>query len=90
MEDRHKFSQVQESQHSIEEATPDPVALEKRRRLLHNAKYWLGAGVLLMGISFGTTLFFSGNGVSFVTTCMYILTTLGTACVLKSLVNVFN
>lgn len=86
----HKFSQVQGSQHSIEETTPDPVALEKRRRLLRTAKYWLCAGVGLMALSFCSTFFLSGNGVSFATTSMYILTTLGTACVMKSLVNVFN
>ena len=90
MEDTHKFSQTQESQRSIEEATPDPVALERRQRLLESAKYWLLAGVLLMGMSFSVTFFLSGNGVSFATTSMYVLTTLGTACIMKALVNVFN
>jgi len=67
-----------------------PVNIAKRQHLLNTAKYWLGAGVLLMAMSFSATFFFSGHGLSFTTSCMYVLTTLGTACILKALVNVFN
>jgi hypothetical protein len=67
-----------------------PANSAKRQHLLNTAKYWLGAGVLFMAMSFSATFFFSGNGLSFTTGCMYLLTTLGTACILKALVNVFN
>ena len=70
--------------------TASPLNSAKRQHLLRTAKYWLCVGVLFMGMSFCTTFFLSGNGLSFATNSMYLLTTLGTVCILKALVNVFN
>lgn len=70
--------------------TASPLDSAKRQHLLRTAKYWLGAGVLFMGLSFSATFFLSGHGLSFATSSMYVLTTLGTVCVLKALMNVFN
>lgn len=44
----------------------------------------------MMATSFGINLFLHGDGTAFVTTSMYVLTTLGTLCVVKALANFFN
>jgi hypothetical protein len=73
-----------------ENLPPDPAVLEKRKRLMQQAMYWLGAGILLMGSSFAINFLMYKDGVTFVTTTMYVLTSLGAICVMKALVNIFN
>lgn len=67
-----------------------PSVSAKRQYLLRTAKYWLCAGVGLMALSFAINFFLHGDGTAFVTNSMYVLTTLGTVCITKALVNVFN
>lgn len=43
-----------------------------------------------MALSFAINFFLHGDGTAFVTNSMYVLTTLGTVCITKALVNVFN
>jgi hypothetical protein len=50
---------------------------------------WLALGIALMGMSFGVNFIFDDAGTSFVVV-MYTLTTLGAACVLKCMVDIFG
>jgi hypothetical protein len=91
MDTLHNMNQdFQQDEFYEDNFTPDPASIEKRKRLMQQAMYWLGVGVLLMGISFGINFFMYKDGVTFVTTTMYVLTTLGAACIIKALVNIFN
>lgn len=50
---------------------------------------WLVLGVFLMGISFCINFLLDDAGTSYVVV-MYTLTTLGTACILKCMANIFG
>ncbi len=43
---------------------------------------WLGAGIILMAVSFGINFLLFHSDTSFIA-IMYVLTTLGTACIIK-------
>ncbi len=91
MDTSHNMNQDFQQDDFYEDALPtDPATLAKRKRLMQEAMYWLGAGVLLMGSSFAINFFMYKDGVTFVTTTMYVLTTLGAICVIKALYNIFN
>ncbi|HNG89252.1 MAG TPA: hypothetical protein PK858_03575 [Saprospiraceae bacterium] len=66
------------------------VTSERRKALLRSGQYWLCVGVGMMGMSFAINLFLHSNGTAFVTSSMYVLTTLGTLCLVKALANFFN
>jgi hypothetical protein len=87
---RNMNQEFRQDDYYEENLPPDPEALEKRKRLMQQAMYWLGAGVLLMGISFAINFLMYKEGVTFVTTTMYVLTTLGAICLMKALINIFN
>ncbi|MBP6826484.1 MAG: hypothetical protein KA165_07995 [Saprospiraceae bacterium] len=67
----------------------DALAKEKHRRLMQRGQSWLGAGLLLMGLSFGINLLLFHSDGSFVTV-MYVLTTLGTGFIVKGLVDILG
>ncbi len=58
--------------------------VEKNKRLAQRGRTWLCVGVGLMGLSFATNYFLFHSGQSF-ETVMYVMTTLGAVCIVKSL-----
>lgn len=62
---------------------------EKYRRLFRNGTRWLGAGILLMGISFGINYFMFQSGGSF-EWIMYILTSVGGLAIMKGLADMLG
>lgn len=67
----------------------DALAKEKHRRLFQRGLKWLCMGILLMAVSFGINfLLFHSEG-SFAA-FMYTLTTLGTVCIVKGLVDIMG
>ena len=62
----------------------DLAAKEKSDRIFLNGMKWLVAGVFLLGSSFAVNFLLFDTQTSFVTV-MYIMTTIGAVCVVKSL-----
>ena len=62
---------------------------EHHRRLFQRGLLWLGVGVLLMGLSFGINLLLFHSDTSF-TTIMYVLTSVGTLCIVKGLADIMG
>lgn len=89
MDQSHNPNSLQPSEDYLN-TSASPSVSAKRQYLLRTAKYWLCAGVGLMALSFAINFFLYGDGTAFVTNSMYVLTTLGTVCITKALVNVFN
>lgn len=75
---------------SASETFEVPVTSKHRKALLRSGQYWLCIGVGMMAMSFAINLFLHNSGTAFVTTSMYVLTTLGTLCLVKALSNFFN
>ena len=69
-------------------STTDAAAQENHQRLFQRGLKWLGAGVLLMAVSFGINFFLFDSG-SFQTS-MYILTSMGAICIMKGLVDMLG
>ena len=67
----------------------DPALKEKYQRLFQRGLKWLGAGILLMAVSFGINFFLYQADVSF-TTVMYVLTSLGAVCIMKGLMDILG
>ena len=67
----------------------EALAKEKHRRLMQRGQKWLGAGLMLMGLSFGINFLLFHSDRSF-TTIMYVLTTLGAAFIVKGLVDIMG
>ena len=65
----------------------DPKAVHQR--LFKRGIGWLCVGVFLMALSFGINFFLFHSTYSF-TTMMYLLTTLGTVCIVKSLADILG
>jgi hypothetical protein len=87
MEPMHHLNQDNlSSQASLEQHAPivDAISKEHHQRLFKRGLNWLGAGVLMMALSFGINFFLSGTDVS-VTTVMYVMTSVGTLCIIKAL-----
>ncbi len=67
----------------------EALAKEKHQRLFQRGLKWLCTGILLMAVSFGINfLLFHSEG-SFAA-FMYTLTTLGTVCIMKGLVDIMG
>jgi len=62
---------------------------ERLQRLFQRGLKWLGAGILLMAVSFGVNFFLFESGGSFQTS-MYVLTSIGAICILKGLVDMLG
>lgn len=62
---------------------------EKNRRAAQRGRVWLCAGVGLMGLSFGINFLMFHSDQSF-TTVMYVMTTLGSVCIVKSLADLLG
>ncbi|MBL7803832.1 MAG: hypothetical protein JNL02_08875 [Saprospiraceae bacterium] len=62
---------------------------EKNRRAAQRGRVWLCAGVGLMGLSFGINFLMFHSDQSF-TTVMYVMTTLGAVCIVKSLADLLG
>lgn len=62
---------------------------EKYARLFQRGLRWLGAGVLLMAVSFGVN-FFVHESLGAIVISMYILTTAGAVCIFKGLVDMLG
>lgn len=65
------------------------ISKEEHNRLFQRGLKWLGVGVALMGLSFSFNFFFSHSDTP-VVTIMYLLTSLGTACILKCLADILG
>lgn len=61
----------------------------KHQRLFRRGLKWLGAGIALMALSFCINFFLHGSSGGIITT-MYILTSIGTACIIKGLVDMMG
>ena len=59
------------------------------QRLFKRGIKWLCVGIFLMALSFAINFFLFHSGYSFVT-MMYLLTTLGTLCIVKSLADILG
>lgn len=67
----------------------DALSKEKHQRLFQRGLKWLCVGIVLMAVSFGINfLLFHSEG-SFAA-FMYALTTLGTVCIVKGLVDIMG
>lgn len=62
---------------------------EKRKRLFQRGCQWMGVGVMILGLSFGITFMLFQTDKSFIT-IMYILTSVGAACTIKGMVDIFG
>jgi len=91
MESLHHSNQEYTAETSLELNTPDAEMLskEKHQRLFLRGRSWLCVGVALMGISFGVNFLLFHSDVSFATT-MYILTSLGMACMVKGIADILG
>ena len=67
----------------------DPAAKERHRRLFSRGLKWLGAGVLMMAVSFGINFFMYQSGDGFIM-FMYVLTSAGSICIMKGLVDMLG
>lgn len=65
------------------------LAKEKHRKAFTRGCVWLGVGVLFMGLSFGINFAMFHSNQSF-TTIMYIMTSIGAVCIVKSLVDILG
>ncbi|MCC7246172.1 MAG: hypothetical protein IT269_10875 [Saprospiraceae bacterium] len=82
-------------EHQVENRTENAAATSatslKNQRLMNDAKYWLCGGVGLLATSFGVNFLLADSAATdTITTSMYIMTTLGSICLTKALVNIFN
>ncbi|HNM27443.1 MAG TPA: hypothetical protein PKL15_18495 [Saprospiraceae bacterium] len=73
---------------SLESENPSSL-VEKNKRLAQRGRTWLCMGVALMGLSFATNYFLFHSGQSF-EMAMYIMTTLGAVCIVKSLADLLG
>ncbi|MCC6411019.1 MAG: hypothetical protein IT270_05145 [Saprospiraceae bacterium] len=64
--------------------------VEKNRRLAQRGRWWLCAGVGLMGASFGVNFLLFDSADHTFSMSMYILTSLGTLCIVKSLADLLG
>ena len=67
----------------------DAATKEKYRQLFQRGLVWLGAGAVLMVLSFAINLLLFHSDTSFSTT-MYILTSLGAACMVKGIADIMG
>ena len=67
----------------------DIVSKERRKRLFNRGLVWLGIGISLMGLSFVMNILLFEVDKSFVT-YMYVMTTAGTAMILKGMVDILG
>lgn len=79
------------SQASLEPNAPvfDAVSREKHQKLFKRGINWLGVGVLLMGLSFVINVLFHQTDMP-LTTMMYIMTSVGSVCIMKGLVDILG
>ena len=70
-------------------SSTDDFRKEKHNRLFLRGCKWLGAGVVVMGLSFCINFILFHADVSF-TTIMYILTSLGAVCIAKGLFDILG
>ena len=84
-----EFSQHNQDNHNSKIFVNDAAAVERHKRLLRSGQIWLCAGLGLMGLSFALNMLFHSEGQS-IMVAMYALTTVGIACIMKCLVNIFN
>jgi hypothetical protein len=78
-----------EMQEQHDTPAAEAMSKEKHRQLFQRGLLWLGAGVTLMGLSFAINLLLFHSETSFSTT-MYILTSLGAACMVKGLADIMG
>lgn len=67
----------------------DAATKEKYRHLFQRGLVWLGAGAVLMVLSFAINLLLFHSETSFSTT-MYVLTSLGAACMVKGIADIMG
>lgn len=67
----------------------DTAAKERHQRSFQRGIVWLGVGMFLMAVSFGINFFLFKTDKSFIS-AMYILTSIGTVCIMKGLVDILG
>ena len=67
----------------------DAVSKERRQQLFKRGLIWLGIGIFIMGLSFALNILLFHMDKSFVT-YMYVMTTAGTAMILKGMVDILG
>lgn len=63
---------------------------DKNRRLAQRGRWWLCAGIGFMALSFGANFLLFDSADHTFSMSMYILTTLGTLCIVKSLADLLG
>lgn len=92
MESTHTSSHDSQSNESSVESNAVSLVADSKaahQRLFKRGIGWLCVGVFLMALSFGINFFLFHSTYSF-TTMMYLLTTLGTVCIVKSLADILG
>lgn len=69
--------------------TMDTLSNAEHQRLFQRGLRWLALGVFLMGSSLGINFLLFDSGTSFVV-IMYVLTSLGALCIMKSLADILG
>jgi hypothetical protein len=77
------------SEQNATSQSEDILRKEKHKRLFERGKKWLGAGMLLMGLSFTLNFLLINTDTSFIP-FMYFLTSAGATCIVKGLVDIFG
>lgn len=71
-------------------STNSETTKERHKRLFKRGMKWLGGGLVFTAISFAVTfVMFQNDGGSF-QTIMYVLNTLGVACIMKGMVDIMG
>lgn len=93
MESTHNSNHEQHSNEQALESNANMLAAtaqqEEHRRLFKRGMSWMCVGVVLMGLSFLINFVLFHSDQSFVT-IMYVMTSLGTLCIVKSLADILG
>jgi hypothetical protein len=90
MEEQRNAAHSPDLENEARHTHPSPADAPRPDAQPNTGRYWLGAGIALMGLSFCINMFLYSQGTSLVMTSMYVLTTLGLASIMKGLYNIFN
>lgn len=71
----------------IDNSASESLSKEQQQRLFQQGLKWLGAGIVLMAVSFGINFFLFDSHGSFQIS-MYVLTSVGSICIFKGLVDI--
>lgn len=85
----HDYPAVSGAAPEMDDSATETLSKEQQQRLFQQGLKWLGAGIVLMAVSFGVNFFLFDSGGSFQTS-MYVLTSVGAICIFKGLVDILG